>query len=42
MKATGLEATPEEIEAVAGLQEVPNEEAAMEIIVTLKDRSGDL
>jgi hypothetical protein len=42
MKATGLEANPEETEAVAELQEIPNDEAAVQTIRTLKDRSEDL
>jgi hypothetical protein len=40
-KATSLEANQAEIEAIAEHQEVPNEEAAMETIRALEDRSGD-
>jgi hypothetical protein len=42
IKATGLETNPEETEAVAELQEVPDGETAVETNRTLKDRSGDL
>jgi hypothetical protein len=41
MKATDLEVSTEEIEAVAELQEVPSEKAAVETVGALKDRSGD-
>jgi hypothetical protein len=41
VEATDLEANPEEKEAVAKQQEVSNEEAAVETIGALKDRSGD-
>jgi hypothetical protein len=37
----GLEANPEKIEVVADCQKGPNEEAAVEMIGALKDRSGD-
>jgi hypothetical protein len=41
MKATDVEVSTEEIGAVAELQEVPNEKAAMETVRALEDRSGD-
>jgi hypothetical protein len=41
VKAMDLEANPEEIDAVAEHQEVPNKEAAVETIGALEDQSGD-
>jgi hypothetical protein len=42
VKATDVEANPEDIEAIAERQKVPNEEAAVEAIGALEDRYGDL
>jgi hypothetical protein len=41
LEASDLEANPEEIEALAGRQEMPNKEAAVETMGALEDRSGD-
>jgi hypothetical protein len=41
MDTTDLEANPEEKETVAEQQEVPNEEAAVEMIGAVKVQSGD-
>jgi hypothetical protein len=38
VKAIDLEANPEEIQAIARHQEVPNEEAAVETVEALKDQ----
>jgi hypothetical protein len=41
VKATNLEANPEEIETIPERQKVPNEEAVVEAIGVLEDRHGD-
>jgi hypothetical protein len=41
MKATDLEANPEEIEVVVEHREVPNEEVAVETFDALKGRTGN-
>jgi hypothetical protein len=37
VKAMGLEASPEEVEVIAELQQVPDKEASVETIEALKD-----